>query len=121
YPVVRLREQGMEPIWDVLTRDQIEQRRKRSRAGTSGPWVTDYVAMALKTGVRTIATWVPSSAERTAPLAAAIAYEEAHERGNRGQAIAALGDAAQDTLCNIGAFPSEDDDSDDPPTELVDD
>jgi recombination protein RecT len=108
YPVVKLREQGLDPIWDVLTRDQIEQRRRRSKASGDGPWVTDYIAMALKTGVRSIATWVPSSSERIAPLAQAVAYEEALERGRHGQAIAALGDAAQETLHQLGAFPQED-------------
>jgi recombination protein RecT len=109
YPVVQLREKGLEPIWDVLSRDQIEQRRRRSRASGSGPWVTDYEAMAKKTGIRSIATWVPSSAERTAPLAAAIGYEEANERGQGQRAIAALGDAAQEALYDLGAFPTEDD------------
>lgn len=109
YPVVRLREQGLEPIWDVLDRDQIEIRKRRSKASGSGPWVTDYVAMALKTGVRSIATWVPSSAERTMPLAAAVAYEEAQERGRSRDAIAALGEAASETLDQIGAFPTSED------------
>jgi recombination protein RecT len=110
YPVIRLREAGMDPIWDVLDRGQIEQRRRRSRTSQAGPWVTDYVAMALKTGIRSIATWVPSSAERTLPLAQAVAYEEATERGRRSDAVAALGDAAQDTMQAIGAFPMPEDD-----------
>lgn len=36
----------------VLNRDEIEATRKRSRAGTSGPWQTDYNAMAMKTAIR---------------------------------------------------------------------
>lgn len=110
YPVIQLREKGLDPIWDVLTRDQIDQRRKRSKASGSGPWVTDFVAMAQKTGIRSVATWVPSSAERTVPLAQAIAYEEANERGQHGQAIAALGDAAQDTMHELGEFPMDEPD-----------
>jgi recombination protein RecT len=112
YPVVQLREQGLDPIWDVLTREQVEMRRKRSKAQTDGPWVTDYVAMALKTGVRAIATWVPSSAERTLPLAAAVAYEDAMERGRASQAAAALGADAQDALASMGAFPTDEDEDD---------
>jgi recombination protein RecT len=117
YPVVRLREAGMDPIWDVFNRAQIEQRRKRSRASSSGPWVTDYVPMALKTGIRAIATWVPSSAEKASPLATAVAYEESIERGKPGQAVGALGDTAGDALSNMGAFPVADDE--DPESEVV--
>lgn len=37
---------------DVMQVDEIEKIRKRSRAGTSGPWVTDWNEMAKKTVVR---------------------------------------------------------------------
>ncbi len=113
YPVVKLRESGVEPIWDVLNRAQIDARRKRSKASTDGPWVTDYIPMAMKTGIRQIATWVPSSSERALPLQQAVAYEEAHERGKGMAAIAALGDKAQETLDSIGAYPTTADDADD--------
>lgn len=113
YPVVQLRERDLDPIWDVLTRSQIEQRRKRSKASSSGPWVTDYVSMALKTGVRAIATWVPSSSERMTPLHTATAYEGAMELGQGSKAIAALGERAQETLDAIGAYPVADDDVND--------
>lgn len=109
YTVVKLRD-GLEPIWDVLNRAQIEQRRKRSKAADDGPWVTDYVAMARKTGVRAIATWVPSSVEKAAsPLAAAIAYEEALESGRPMRALTALGDVATEAVANMGAFPMPED------------
>ena len=110
YPVVKLRESGMDPIWDVLSRDQIEQRKKRSASAksSSSPWTSDYVAMCLKTGVRAVSTWVPSSTEKPQPALAAIAYEEANERNRGAQAIAALGDGAAETLHQLGAFPIED-------------
>ena len=107
YPVVQLREKDLEPIWDVLTRSEIELRRKRSKASSEGPWVTDYVAMALKTGVRKIATWVPSSAEKMAPLNAAVQYEGAMELGKGRQALNALGDKAAEALDSMGAFPTD--------------
>jgi recombination protein RecT len=110
YPVVQLREKDLDPIWDVLTRSEIEQRRKRSKASSDGPWVTDYVSMALKTGVRKIATWVPSSAERMTPLHTAVAYEGALELGKGERAVGALGERAQETLEAMGAFPTQDDD-----------
>ena len=110
YPVVQLREKDLEPIWDVLTRSEIEQRRKRSKASSEGPWVTDYVSMGLKTGIRKIATWVPSSAERMTPLVAAVQYEGAMELGKSSQAVNALGEKAQTALDDMGAFPTDDDD-----------
>lgn len=109
YPLIHLREPGMQPIWDVLNRAQVEQRRRRSAASSSGPWVSDYVRMAMKTGIRSIATWVPSSAEKTQALSAAVAYEEASERGRNIQAVTALGDQASELLDNMRAFPVKED------------
>lgn len=37
---------------EVMTRDEVEGIRKRSRAGNSGPWVTDFNEMAKKTAIR---------------------------------------------------------------------
>ena len=47
----------------VMSKDEIESIRKRSRAGTSGPWVTDYNEMAKKTAFRRLSKWLPLSAE----------------------------------------------------------
>lgn len=52
-----------EPIFVVLTNEEIEARRARSKAADDGPWVTDYEAMCLKTGVRALWRWLPKSAE----------------------------------------------------------
>lgn len=115
YPVVRLKEAGMEPIWDVLDREQVELRKKRSASAKSGssPWTTDYIPMALKSGIRAVATWVPSSTERA--LQTAVAFEEASDRGRGQAAVAALGDQAQETLHQLGAFPT----AEDPPEEAT--
>jgi len=43
---------------EVMTKDQIESIRKRSKSKDSGPWVTDYDQMALKTVFRRAAKWV---------------------------------------------------------------
>jgi recombination protein RecT len=48
---------------DVMSKDEIEAIRKRSRAGTSGPWVTDWNEMAKKTVFRRCSKWLPWSAE----------------------------------------------------------
>lgn len=52
-----------EKFFAVMSKDEIEAIRKRSRAGTSGPWVTDYNEMAKKTAFRRLAKWLPLSAE----------------------------------------------------------
>lgn len=47
----------------VLSKDEVEAVRKRSRAGTSGPWVSDWNEMAKKTAFRRLSKWLPLSAE----------------------------------------------------------
>lgn len=71
YCVVKLKEQGTDPIFVVLSRDQIEARRMRGASGRKGrdgkpistPWDTDYEKMAKKTAVHECMTWAPRSAE----------------------------------------------------------
>lgn len=70
YGVVRLKDGGFNLL--VMSREDIENIRKRSRAATSGPWVTDYDAMARKTVLRQMARWLPLSVE----VAQAIAHDE---------------------------------------------
>lgn len=48
---------------EVMSRDEIELVRKRSKAGQSGPWVTDWNEMAKKTAFRRLAKWLPLSPE----------------------------------------------------------
>lgn len=58
--------------FDVMTAAEIEAIRKRSSAAESGPWVTDYEAMAKKTVVRRAFPYLPVSIEAQS---AAIADE----------------------------------------------
>lgn len=51
---------------EVLNRDEVETYRKRSPAKGSGPWTTDYDAMALKTVVRRIMRLLPLDSEQSA-------------------------------------------------------
>lgn len=48
---------------EVLSSDEIEAIRKRSRAGQSGPWVSDWGEMAKKTAFRRVSKWLPLSSE----------------------------------------------------------
>lgn len=49
---------------EVMSREEIESIRKRSRAGQSGPWVTDWTEMAKKTVFRRLSKWLPLSSEQ---------------------------------------------------------
>jgi recombination protein RecT len=75
YAVAKLRDG--DPVFTVLTRGQVEDLRRRSRASGSGPWVTDWEQMALKTAIRRLYKWLPKSAE----MAQASAIDEAPEIG----------------------------------------
>lgn len=68
---------GGEPVFVVMTKAQVEKRRARSASADDGPWVTDYAAMCLKTGVHELCKWLPKSAE----MARAEAIEDAADRG----------------------------------------
>jgi recombination protein RecT len=47
----------------VMSPEDIARYRKRSRAASNGPWVTDTVAMGCKTVIRRMATFMPLSVE----------------------------------------------------------
>lgn len=49
---------------EVMTRDDVDAVRKRSRAGNSGPWQTDWNEMAKKTVFRRASKWLPLTAEQ---------------------------------------------------------
>ena len=59
YAVARLRGGGKQ--MEVLPIDEIEAHRNRSRAKNKGPWVDDYVPMAMKTAIRKIAKYLPKA------------------------------------------------------------
>jgi len=48
---------------EVMTREEVEAIRSRSRAGNSGPWVSDWNEMAKKTVFRRLSKWLPLSPE----------------------------------------------------------
>lgn len=49
--------------FDVMDRAAVEKVRARSKAGKSGPWVTDWDAMAMKTVFKRLSKWMPLSTE----------------------------------------------------------
>lgn len=48
---------------EAMSKADVDAIRARSRAGRSGPWVTDYSEMAKKTAFRRVSKWIPLSAE----------------------------------------------------------
>lgn len=76
YAIARFKHGG-EPQWTVMTKDEVGRHRARSRASGSGPWVTDYEAMALKTALRVLCKLLPASVE----LQTAVALDEAADAG----------------------------------------
>lgn len=61
YCVVRFKD-GTEKS-EVMTKDEVEKIRARSKAKDSGPWVTDFDEMAKKTVFRRVTKWVKLSSE----------------------------------------------------------
>ena len=75
YAVARLKDGGYQ--FEVMSRAEIEQVRKKSKAGSSGPWVEHWDEMAKKTVLRRLCKLLPSSIE----LARAVAMDEATDAG----------------------------------------
>lgn len=46
-----------------MSKKEIDDHRKRSKASNNGPWVTDYIEMVKKTVVRNAWKWLPISIE----------------------------------------------------------
>lgn len=55
-------------VFDVMTRDEVNSIRSRSKSGGNGPWVTDYIPMAMKTAIRRLFKYLPISAENQAAI-----------------------------------------------------
>lgn len=70
YAVAKLKDGGTQ--FAVMSRAEIEAIRARSKSKDDGPWVTDFVPMALKTVVRRLFKYLPVSVE----MARAITLDE---------------------------------------------
>jgi recombination protein RecT len=75
YAVAFLRDGGKQ--FDVMTIDEIEAIRKRSKASDFGPWKTDFEAMAKKTVIRRLFKYLPVSVE----IQKAVGMDELAEVG----------------------------------------
>jgi recombination protein RecT len=61
YAVAQLDDDAIQ--FEVMSFDEIEAIRTRSKAAKSGPWVTDWPEMAKKTVFRRLTKWLPLSYE----------------------------------------------------------
>lgn len=61
YAVAHFKDGGYQ--FEFMPKEEIEKRRKRSRAANNGPWVTDYEEMAKKTVIRHMWKYLPISIE----------------------------------------------------------
>ena len=64
YVVVRFKGEGVDPLIKFMPKSEIDKHRSRSKAGSNGPWVTDYEEMAKKTVFRAVFKWLPISIEQ---------------------------------------------------------
>lgn len=109
YVVVRFKDKEMEPQIMYMSKEDIEKHRKRSKAATSGPWVTDYEEMAKKTVFRSVFKWLPVSIEQA--MEAAKDGTVAHYNANAVDTEDAL---------EIEFVAAEDDGQDEAPAQDVD-
>ena len=99
-----------EDVFVVLTRAEVDAFRARSATQKpdrpSGPWSTDYEAMAWKTCIRRLARWLPQSPE----LAAALEHEERVREDVRGnvteQAQPAPAEPFDPSAAGMGVLPA---------------
>lgn len=90
YAVAVLKDGGVQ--FEVMSRAEVESVRSRSKAGKSGPWVSDWDAMAKKTVIRRLFKYLPVSIE-------AVRATEIDERTDRGETL-----TEQDWLDAVGKF-----------------
>jgi recombination protein RecT len=78
--------------FDYMTYDEINSIRSRSKAKDAGPWVTDYIPMAMKTVTKRLCKYLPVSVE----LQRAVSLDEKNDIGES-QGNMAILDAEFDT------------------------
>jgi recombinational DNA repair protein RecT len=77
YAVIRVRDDTY-PMVEYMTKQEIDRIRARSKAGSSGPWHTDYESMARKSVLRRVLNYAPAARE----LQQAIAVEDRIEQSD---------------------------------------
>ncbi len=78
---------------EVMTIDEVEAIRKRSKAGDSGPWRTDFGEMARKTVIRRLVKYLPLSTELEKALV--VSDEEFNHSDNAANMAAATAERGE--------------------------
>ena len=73
YAIVKMKD-GTEKC-EVMSKEEIEKVRQRSKASQTGPWVTDWTEMAKKTVFRRLSKWIPLSPEQQEAIEVTDKYE----------------------------------------------
>jgi len=89
---------------DVMTKEEVDSIRGRSKTGNNGPWKTDYNEMAKKTVFKRASKWLPLSADQISAI-----YDDADNPRQRN--ITHEGRSVS-PLAKAGALVIEPDDSD---------
>ena len=79
-------------VFEVLERYEIDATKARSKASASGPWVTDFDAMARKTAIHRLMKYLPKSSLGARAEGLAM-MEEAGHRQQLGDNLIELGTA----------------------------
>lgn len=90
YACVFLKDGGNQ--YEVMSIEEINSIKARSKTSSSGPWQTDYEEMAKKTVIRRLFKYLPVSVE----MVQAITLDEAADRGAQDNEI--LASAAYETI-----------------------
>lgn len=96
---------------EVMSLDEVNAIRSRSRAGNSGPWVTDFNEMAKKTAFRRLSKWLPLSPEYRDALDSDADEVDTLRNVSKAEAGAAANAAeflAGETVQSIDAEPATD-------------
>lgn len=68
YGIARFKDGGRYVL--VMSKADVDAHRARSKSSDSGPWVTDYMAMARKTVIRAMAPFLPLNVEAAQAMGA---------------------------------------------------
>jgi len=93
YVIVKTKAGG--EVGHVMSKDQIEDIRRRSKSPDKGPWDTDWEEMAKKTVFRQMSKWLPRSPEFRDTLEADLDIEDRRFEAARPIFAPALTDAPE--------------------------
>lgn len=89
--------------YEVMSKKEVEDVRKRSRAGNNGPWVTDYNEMAKKTVFKRLSKWLPVTPELTAAIQKDDEEYEVKRAGRATAQAVDFGDEDNDDAVTVDA------------------